>query len=504
MRISLFLVVLTGCADGSVFGVPQSVSVAVSLRVQNCDPALDPFTGVTFLGVRLSGEAEKVTAITGVQQSVTVVAPIASGLSVEVRGYDADPSAGGKVISRGISAPFATVVTDAGAVAPPVQVFFRRANAFTPAFSIANGGGCHQAMLNARAGHMATSMNDGTVFITGGYDFAGDEPEALYSSESFEPASDLFVARHELSIVNGLQRLPRARASSVPLPGAQMMIWGGESYAPSGVPGISAIVMVYDSGEDNFAPLAQRQSPPVIFRSRHHAVVDADGRVVIAGGITRDSNGQLVPVPEVEWCDTNFTTFVASGVSLPGDGAAMGVLQGGHVISVAGGSDGTALVGDATLLKWTGTTFAISGTPIQISPRRDAASAVVLGTNHLFLAGGFSDPGATNAIATTELVDTVAGVSAAGPAIAPRGEACAVALDEFDVLIAGGRDGTGASAAAERVHFDASGGMNVTTLPPLPIPRYQHSCTLLADGTVLIAGGVNGATVLQDAYVFQP
>ncbi|MFT3841310.1 MAG: kelch repeat-containing protein [Myxococcaceae bacterium] len=499
------LLLLAGCVGGSHFGVPNSVSVAVAIRVQSCDPALDPFTGVKFLGARVSGQTETLTAVTGPVQSVTVIAPIATGLTVEVRGYDGDPAAGGKMLSRGVSAPFDTGVTDAGAVAPPVQVFLRKAGVFTPVFSVSNGGGCHQALLGARAAHTATLLKDGTVLLAGGFDFlGGGDRDALYTDEAFDPRIDAFVGRHELSIANGLQRLPRAHMSESELPSGQLLLWGGESYSASAPPAVSAIVLVYDGDSDNFGPLPTRANPPSILRSRHHSAVAANGLVVIAGGVTRDVNGNTVPAQEVEWFDpSNNTTAVANGVALPRDGSAVVALQGGDVIAVAGGSDGGAVVDSVTPLRWTGASFA-QATPIQISARRDAAAATLQGKTLLLLAGGFSDPAATQAIGTTELVDPASGVSSAGPVIAARGEACAVTVGPNDVLIAGGRDASGASGAAELVHLELDGGMSVTALAPLTVPRYQHTCTLMSDGTVLIAGGLNGATALQDAYVFQP
>lgn len=499
------LLLLASCVGGSHFGVPNSVSLAVGIRVQACDPALDPFAGVSFLGARVSGQTETVTAVTGPVQSVTVIAPIASRLTVEVRGYDADPASGGKMISRGVSAPFDTGVTDAGAVAPPVQVFFRKAGAFTPVFSVSNGGGCNQALLGARAGHTATLMQDGTVLLVGGFDFlGGGGREALYTDEAFDPGLDAFVGRHELSIANGIQRLPRAHMSESVLPSGQLLLWGGESYSGAALPAVSSIVLVYDNSEDNFGPLPTRQTPPSIPRSRHHSALAGNGLVVIAGGLSRDLNGEVVPAAEVEWFDpSNNTTAVANGISLPRDGSAVVALQHGDVIAVAGGSDGGVVVDSVTPLRWTGSSFA-QATPIQIAPRRDAAAATMQASNLLFLAGGFSDPSATQTIETTELVDPSSGHSTAGPAIQARGEACAVTLGPNDVLVAGGRDGAGASAAAELVHLELDGGMTVTSLPPLKTARYQHTCTLMADGTVLIAGGLNGQTALQDAYVFQP
>jgi hypothetical protein len=187
---------------------------------------------------------------------------------------------------------------------------------------------------------------------------------------------------------------------------------------------------------------------------------------------------------------------------LPRDGASVAALEGGRLIAIAGGSDGGTLATDVALLSWNGTDFARTATSPLIAPRRDAAAALLGG--RLLLAGGFSDLAATLALSTTDLVDSMTGQTVAGPSITPRGDACAVAIDDSTVLLAGGQDGTTASAVAELVHLDGDGAVTTTALPPLPVARFQHTCTLLADGTVLIAGGANEHGVLQDAYVFQP
>jgi hypothetical protein len=55
----------------------------------------------------------------------------------------------------------------------------------------------------------------------------------------------------------------------------------------------------------------------------------------------------------------------------------------------------------------------------------------------------------------------------------------------------------------------AAGAPIVVSHDPLKTPRYNHTCTTLADGSVLVLGGVretsgNAFEVLHDALIYTP
>ncbi|HEX5234993.1 MAG TPA: Ig-like domain repeat protein [Silvibacterium sp.] len=83
----------------------------------------------------------------------------------------------------------------------------------------------------------------------------------------------------------------------------------------------------------------------------------------------------------------------------------------------------------------------------------------------------------------------------------PRVGAAAVQLGDGRILVSGGDDGSGAVASADI--FDASG--NYSAAAPMNVARSQHTATLLADGTVLAAGGVGSdGNATNSAEIYNP
>jgi hypothetical protein len=118
-------------------------------------------------------------------------------------------------------------------------------------------------------------------------------------------------------------------------------------------------------------------------------------------------------------------------------------------------------------------------------------------------------------VSSSEVVSTTNSNVAQGPSVGTRGEMCAVTLADGTVFALGGRtvDSPGGPSRSDdsSVLIKPSGTGGTTSLggPTLETPRYDHTCTLLRDGAVLITGGVNeksatSVDILQDAWIYQP
>jgi len=512
---------------------PKEINYEVQIVTQSCDSSVDPFQGVQFLRVYVRAEdissLDVISPANPATRQVKIPQiPAGPRRVVEVRAYDGDPVAGGRVVSMGKSLPFDVpdVVPDelmGSSIA--VKVFLRKVDAFSPVVSAAAPTQC-QKLKVARAGHTATELKNGKVFIAGGFNLKPGSPEkqALADTEVYNPATGAFESTKDISITSSgsLTRLPVAYHTATRLNSGQVLLWGGEVYLGGVNNTVSprAQLLVYDNDVDDFGAFPSRTSPSSIPRSHHRAAIDLNGKVLIVGGQTRVSS--LVPASEVEWFDPEATSNqykVVDGVSLPRLDPSVVAVKQGEYIAVAGGTDGSALKTEVTFFKFNGTTFAqqsLANPPRLADPGRRAAGATAIrGGADMIVVGGYNDPALVAPVATSEIVSSQSATVSPGPNVGARGELCAVTMPDGTVMAIGGRTSTMAGmtgvsdGTSTLVKVNAQGGVTSLPGPTLPVPRYAHTCTALQDGTVLVTGGINeiaggSVTILQDAFIYQP
>lgn len=520
------LLALAGCG-------PKEINYQVQIITQTCDATVDPFEGVQFLrvvvrGMDLNPPLEAVSSANPSTRQVTIPQiPPGPQRVVEVRGYDGDPLSGSaRVLSMGKSLAFDVpdVVPDdlmGGGV--EVKVFLRKVNAFSPIVSAAAPTQCER-MRVARAGHTATELKSGKVFIAGGFNFKPGSPEkvALADTEVYNPATGTFEPTKDMSITSSgsLTRLPVAFHTATRLTTGQVLLWGGELY----VGGVNntvtprAQILLYDSESDRFQPFPSRMNPSAYTRSRHSAAVDRNGKVLIVGGYTRVS--ALTPINQVEWFDLSDSQYkVVDGVNLPRIDASVTAVKQGEFIAVAGGRDESGMRNEVVFFKFNGTTFAqqsLANPPRLADPGRRSAGVAPLRDNaDMILVGGYSDPALVSPVASSEIISSQSATVTMGPNVGSRGDICAVTMQDGTVLAVGGRTSLMPSSSgtsdptSSLIKVSEQGGVTSLGGPSLTVGRYAHTCTALQDGTVLVTGGINeiagGAQeILQDAYIYQP
>lgn len=518
LSAAVLVVALTNCE-------PKEVNYALNIVTQSCDPSSDPFNGVQFLRIRVTGEnMDPKTEVSSANPSTRSVKipeiPAGLGRVIEVRGYDADPGSGGKVVSVGRTLPF-----DVPDVVPEElvdgalrkNVILRKVNSFAPIVSAAAATQCQQMRVE-RAGHTATLMKSGKVLIAGGYNLKQGtaEKKALSDVEIYNPETGAFELGKPLSITaqGSVIELPAAYAAAIRIPNGQIVIWGGETYGVNNVPGPRTQVLFYDETVDDYGALGPRETPQIA-RSHHQMAIDANGKVLIVGGVSRAN----VLTPEVEWLDTATNAYrVVGGVTMQLLGATVMPVKGGEFIAVAGGTDGVNVKDDVTFFKHTGMTFAqqsLSNPPRLAQPgRREAAGALIRDGADLLVLGGYTNATTVTPSASSDLLNGAAGTIGMGPDVRnARGEMCAVTMGDGTVLAAGGRTNEGinprSDATAVLISPSSGGGVTSIGAPNLPKARYGHTCTTLADGTVLITGGIHETVdgsmeILNDAYIYTP
>jgi Galactose oxidase, central domain len=511
---------------------PKIVNYQVRVVTSACT-APSPLEGATHLRFRVKGEGlesplEQTSAITDAVAQIPEI-PAGKGRTVEVRAYKGDPAQGGTVVSVGYSLPFDVpeVVPEAANAPTEIAVFLRRVNAFTPPSLSASPTSCSR-MLQARAGHSATLLPDGRVYIAGGFNLESSDGgktsfrSTLASAELYNPATGGFEEAPDIGVFNN-QRLftptPRAFHGATLLDNGQVLLAGGEvrnnnSYfaTPS--------ALIYDDGAQAYGAFQMKEA-----RIHPGVARDIGGRVLIVGGV--DTHGNLVETPE--WYDPSkaFSSpdpidplkenpRALSAISLPRVGMSLAPVQGGKFIALAGGWDGTKLSDEVLFFNFDGSSFVSSSATVRLrTPRRGAGMATFEDADTLLMVGGYSngtEPDA--ALNTSEIIATgdAFNVSEGQPVGVPRGDICVAALPDGRVLTVGGRgpqlDGTLSSPHAELIIPSPSGGAAVLGMPALATGRYYHTCTTLLDGSVLVLGGVEDTLTrqqtLQDAWIFVP
>jgi hypothetical protein len=150
-------------------------------------------------------------------------------------------------------------------------------------------------------------------------------------------------------------------------------------------------------------------------------------------------------------------------------------------------------------------TGTFSGTGSLFAARQNH-TATLLRNGKVLVAGGEGGAGGGLPLATAELYDPVSGTfSLAGPMTTTRTLHTATLLADGKVLIAGGifTHTTAAELASAEVYDPV--GNTFTAVGDMTGPRYWHAAVLLEGGKVLVAGGYGGAgAALSTAELYDP
>lgn len=221
-----------------------------------------------------------------------------------------------------------------------------------------------------------------------------------------------------------------------------------------------------------------------------------NGKVLVAGGT--DANG--APLASAELYDPTARTFSATG-SMAAARAhfAAALLPGGKVL-VTGGLDASGNpLATAELYDPTAGTF--SATKSEMTIKRASHTATLLNTGKVLVAGWDN--------AFTELFDpSTETFTATGSMMAARVSHTATLLNSGKVLVTGGIGGVGGAATvlAEAELYDPATGSFSRTLGNMATARQWHTASLLADGKVLVIGGMvdNAGKATATAELFDP
>jgi hypothetical protein len=227
-------------------------------------------------------------------------------------------------------------------------------------------------------------------------------------------------------------------------------------------------------------------------RSGHTATLLMNGKVLIAGGTAGpDSSAELF--------DPTSGTFAPTGsMTTPRVSATATLIADGKVLITGGYGPGVSMLpklNSAELYDPQAGSFAVTGS---MAIGRIKPTATLLDDGKVLITGGIVDGGGGGAAtASTELYDPATGTfTLTGSMISARADHTATLLASGNVLIVGGWNGHRADAADDPPWdplfaelFDPTSG-SFAESGTMSTTRIGHSALRLADGKVLVLGGV--------------
>jgi hypothetical protein len=267
------------------------------------------------------------------------------------------------------------------------------------------------ALRQARVGHRAVALTDGSVLLLGGWTPAG----ATDRIERFEPATETFSAQG---------RLQQARDgfTATPLADGTILVAGGYAGAMQRL----ASAEIYDPRTRRSTAIASMATP----RMAHSATRLPDGRVLIAGGSI--ARGELTK--SLELFDPRDRSFHPAGhlANARHKHAAVVVPGGVLVIGGAGAEEYTAQFADTE--RWQARTQRVTPGPVMVNGRYKIPDALArLSNGDVIVAGSGLVPERLSA-------DGLRFTRVDGRVAAKLSFVTATALGDDRVLIAGGYD----------------------------------------------------------------
>jgi len=306
------------------------------------------------------------------------------------------------------------------------------------------------SMTVARQGATATLLNDGRVLLVGGVQNVGFRSE-LSSAELYDPVAGTFT-------VTGSMHTPREGHTATLLRDGRVFVTGGSD---NGVHTLDS-AEIYDPRSGSWH-LAGHMTVP---RVAHVAVLLGSGQVLLAGGGRGDMPGGYIVYQSAETYSPELMQFSPVRARMKSDrvGAAALLLNDGRAL-IVGGKTGKVL-----------TSF--GGGTLNLN------SMAPLNTAEIF------DPESGSFVLTGNLQ---------APHYLPR----LAKLQDGNVLVTSGWKIQGpvvVGMADAEVFLPAAG--NFSEVSPMHVARLQNSSTLLPDGNVLVAGGVDGSSQVTASVEF--
>lgn len=277
----------------------------------------------------------------------------------------------------------------------------------------------------------------------------------------------------------------------------ELLLTGGVSFGGSGLPNFTDNAFIYNPLAHSFRPTSHHMN---VARAEHTATVLPDGSILITGGLTPQgvtSSAELydpvtdfftrvgsMTVPRAQ----HTATLVDAIRIIEPDGLPNWVPTHLRVLIAGGTTNGNDAVDSLEYYDFYTRSFA--AVTEKLKTARQAHTATWLPSVDLILiAGGIASASSGSTVGTAEIYNpAIEKIQNTVPMVSPRVSHTATLLKDGSVLLAGGFNGGTMLNTAEIFNPAVSGGL-VGTPGTMAFPQGGHAAALMDDGTVLLAGG---------------
>ncbi len=243
-----------------------------------------------------------------------------------------------------------------------------------------------------------------------------------------------------------------------------------------------------------FAASGTWTSAPSLHNARdgHTATLLPNGNVVVAGG---ENNNAAMTSTEVY--SPTFNSWTVSGnLNVARSNAGAMLLPNGSIL-IAGGCVGNCLGATTATAELYNSVSATWSRTASMLKARTYFSMVRLANGNVLVAGGctaLNANGCSGVTAAAEIYSSSSGKwTATGSMTAARGNLTATLLPNGNVLVAGGINAAGNPLGTAELYNPTTGKWTATG--KMITARDEHTAVLLSTGKVLVAGGENAAGV---------